>query len=53
MLEAGMHKVKMDIELLLRWAYVDELSKRQCYTATSTRGVAKSRNAAPAGAEHA
>src|ERR1700731_122091 len=24
-----MEKVKMDIELLLRWAYVDELSKRQ------------------------
>jgi hypothetical protein len=28
-----MEKVKMDIELLLRWAYVDELSKRQCSAA--------------------
>ena len=28
-----MEKVKMDIELLLRWAYVDELAKRQCSAA--------------------
>jgi len=28
-----MEKVKMDIELLLRWVYVDELSKRQCSAA--------------------